>query len=129
MKKLLLTAFALIGGLTVSAQWTKPTIETKGDIAVDDVVYLYNEGAQMFLTQGNAYGTQASVAEEGLMIKVAQYVANEDDEWDGKTYTIQDFRPLQQQWYYMFIDEKGGFIEGYYLVGLLAEDFLYFHRF
>ena len=108
MKKLLLTAFALIGGLTVSAQWTKPTIETKGDIAVDDVVYLYNEGAQMFLTQGNAYGTQASVAEEGLMIKVAQYVANEDDEWDGKTYTIQDFRPLQQQWYYMFIDEKGG---------------------
>ena len=68
MKSILLTVAMLVTTLTAAGQWVKPTVESKGDFVVGDTVYLYNTGAQMFLTQGNAYGTQASVADEGLML-------------------------------------------------------------
>lgn len=59
MKSILLTVAMLVTTLTAAAQWMKPTVESKGDFVVGDTVYLYNTGAQMFLTQGNAYGTQS----------------------------------------------------------------------
>ena len=34
----------------------------------------------MFLTQGNAYGTQGSVGEEGLMIKVEKFLTEQISE-------------------------------------------------
>ena len=97
------------------AQWTKPDVRTSGNMIIDETSYLYNVGTRMFLTQGNAYGTQASVAEEGLMIKVEKFLTEQISEtndtsyvWDGKTYTILCFRPVQQKWYYVFIDDAGG---------------------
>lgn len=108
MKSILLTVAMLVTTLTAAAQWMKPTVESKGDFVVGDTVYLYNTGAQMFLTQGNAYGTQASVADEGLMLKVEPYVESEGAEWDGKTYTVRDYRPVQKDWFYVFVDDQGG---------------------
>ena len=82
---------------------------------VDEPMYLYNIGTKQFLTQGNAFGTQASVADEGLQIKIEKYLVQNITEagdtlyeWDEKTYTIKDYRPLQKKWYYMFIDNLGG---------------------
>ena len=113
MKKALFTCLALTTSLVASAQWTAPTVGNITELTPGDTLYLYNVGAKLFLTQGNNYGTQASVAEEGLKIVVDKYIPTTQDteteeviegEWDGKTYTIQDYRPIQQKWYYMFID-------------------------
>ena len=103
MKKILLTMAVALSGLTASAQWVKPTVDRTCDVVAGDTLYLYNTGAKMFLNQGNSYGTQASLADEGLMVRVNQYVAGEDAAWDGKTYTIEDFRPVQNSWFYVFI--------------------------
>ena len=104
-----------VHAMLATAQWSKPNVQLTNDMLLDEPSYLYNVGIKMFLTQGNAYGTQASVAEEGLMIKVEKYLTEQISEtndtsyvWDGKTYTIQDFRPVQQKWFYMFIDDAGG---------------------
>jgi len=108
---------AIVSTMLASAQWTFPTVELANDSILDKPAYLYNIGTQMFLTQGNAYGTQASVAEEGLMIKVEKRLTETGEmtetgenvyEWDGKSYTIQCFRPVQQKWFYIFIDAAGG---------------------
>lgn len=106
MKRFLTTILAVICVGLASAQWTKPTVVATSDSILDNAFYLYNIGTQMFLTHGNAYGTQASVADEGLMIKVRKY-QTEETEWDGKTYTIQCFRPVQNKWYHVFIDGSG----------------------
>ena len=115
MKRLLITMMITVHAMLATAQWSKPNVQLTNDMLLDEPSYLYNVGTKMFLTQGNAYGTQASVAEEGLMIKVEKYLTEQISEtndtsyvWDGKTYTIQDFRPVQQNWFYMFIDDAGG---------------------
>jgi len=111
---------AVVSVVLASAQWTRPTVEVNNDSILDEPTYLYNVGTQMFLTQGNAYGTQGSVAEEGLMIKVEKHMVEtgnvteteegevKEYEWDGKCFTIQCFRPVQQKWFYIFIDAAGG---------------------
>lgn len=106
MKRLLTTVLAAACVGLASAQWTKPTVEATSDAILDEPTYLYNTGTQLFLTQGNAYGTQGSVADEGLLMKVERY-QTERTAWDGKTYTIQCFRPVQQQWFYVFVDAGG----------------------
>lgn len=114
LKTMFLALSALVaGGVTASAQWVKPTIEKTSDVIVGDTMYLYNTGTKMFLNQGNAYGTQASLAEEGLMVRINQYLPDEDAVWDGKTYTIEDFRPVQGKWFYVFIASDNEGLESY----------------
>ena len=55
---------ALVG----DRDWEMPTFETHG-FATDEEVYLYNVGAHQFFTQGNANATQASIGDEGRMMK------------------------------------------------------------
>lgn len=57
-----------------SSVWKKPVLAI-GDYVADRECYLYNPGAGRFYTEGNAYGTQASVGETGLKCK---FVANGD---------------------------------------------------
>ena len=115
MKRLLTTMMITANAMLATAQWSKPIVQPVNDMLLEEPSYIYNVGTKMFLTQGNAYGTQASVAEEGLMIKVEKFFTEQISEtndtsyvWDGKTYTIRDFRPVQQKWFYMFIDNAGG---------------------
>ena len=115
MKRMLLTLWVAACASLASAQWMKPEIQESSEMIVDEPMYLYNIGTKQFLTQGNAFGTQASVADEGLQIKIEKYLVQNITEagdtlyeWDEKTYTIKDYRPLQKKWYYMFIDNLGG---------------------
>ena len=80
MKRFLLTVTAIASTLMASAQWTKPTIEPNdmSEMAVGEVMYLYNTGTRMFLNQGNANGTQASLADEGLKMKVEKRLVEVD---------------------------------------------------
>ena len=115
MKRMLLTLWVAACAGMASAQWMKPVVQESSEMIVDEPMYLYNVGTKQFLTQGNAFGAQASVADEGLQIKIEKYLMQNITEagdtlyvWDEKTYTIKDFRPLQNKWYYMFIDNQGG---------------------
>lgn len=94
------------------AQWTKPVISTQKDLVVGDTVYLYNTEAKMFFTEGtstsNQWKTNANLGNEGLKVVVNQYVANEGDEWDGKTYTISDFSLQKKGWYNLFVNGAEG---------------------
>lgn len=94
------------------AQWTKPVINTQKDLVVGDTVYLYNTEAKMFFTEGtstsNQWKTNANLGNEGLKVVVNQYVANEGDVWDGKTYTISDFSVQKNGWYNLFVNGAEG---------------------
>jgi hypothetical protein len=98
MKRFLLTMTAAASVLMASAQWARPTIESNemSQLAVGEEVYLFNTGTQMFLNQGNANGVQASVAEEGLKVKVEKYQTEQDAQGEqpmGDTWTssAEDF--------------------------------------
>ena len=54
----------------------RPTYETSGFV-VDQEVYLMNVGAGQFFTQGNSWGTQASVGTEGRLVKFTQNSATD----------------------------------------------------
>ena len=109
MKKTLLLLVAMAATLTTFAdEWQKPIYS--GDfqpLTADEVVYIYNPDAKMFLTEGNDYGTHASVGETGLQFKVQQYVPEgEGAEWDGSTYTIQANSIKNGSWGNVFIDSN-----------------------
>lgn len=57
---------ALLGSIGIQAQqtWTAPTMDFK-TFADGDTVFFYNVSTGMFLTEGNAYGTQASLGTTG----------------------------------------------------------------
>lgn len=61
-------AFGQAGATIVGGVRQKPVPETTG-FATDTEAYLYNVGAQAFFTQGNSWGTQASIGETGLLMK------------------------------------------------------------
>jgi len=103
--KLLIVSALLAGSLTASAQWTEPVPEAT-PLAVDDTLYLYNVGAKMFFTQGNAWGTQASVGNTGLKVIISKYLLEEGAEWDGVTYEIKDSVATQSAIKNLFIDSE-----------------------
>ena len=57
-----------IRALVGAREWEMPTFETHG-FSADEEVYLYNVGAKQFFTQGNTYATQASIGNEGRLMK------------------------------------------------------------
>lgn len=121
MKKSLLLLASLLMAVASFAQWTKPvpTAETSikystlaDEGAGDSIVYyLYNKDAGAFFTQGNAWGTQASIGDTGLKVLVSKYVAAGAD-WDGKTLLLTDYVAKKQDnvdvwaWYQVFIDSE-----------------------
>ena len=64
--KLTYILMASLLSMAVNAQRTYPVPETTGFAIAEgalnsDTMYLYNIGAQAYFTEGNAWGTQASV--------------------------------------------------------------------
>lgn len=89
-------------------EWYKPVFSLSfSPLTVDEPVYLFNTEAKLFLTEGNDYGTHASVGDRGLAVIVSKYVA-ENSEWDGKTYTIQVYSQKKGSWGNLFIDDEQG---------------------
>lgn len=126
MKKSLLLLASLLVTVASFAQWTKPTPKAadtyKYSVLADSLrgdttaYYLYNKEAKAFLTQGNAWGTQASIANKGLKFLVSKYIptdeAGEALEWDGKTVLLTDYCESKSNWYLMFIDsETASFVD------------------
>lgn len=114
-QKLLFLLVSLLTSVAAMAQWTRPvpqTVDTwkystfeadgKGDTVV---YYLYNKGAQLFFTEGNEYGTRASVASTGLKVAISKYVPAEG-EWDNKTVLFNDFSIVKDAWKQVFIDSE-----------------------
>lgn len=113
MKKVLLTVAALAASCSMFAQWQKPVYEgAYQPLTPGDTVYVYNTEAKQFLTEGNDWGTHASVGDTGLKFIVNKYqLANEDgslQDWDGKTYTISDYSVVKGAWKQLFITDGGG---------------------
>ena len=108
MKKslLLLAAIAATSG-AMADEWVQPTYSGAFQpLTVDDTVYIYNTEAKLFLTEGNDWGTHATVGTAGLKFIVSPYVA-EGSEWDGKTYNIYDYSVVKDGWYKMFVTDNG----------------------
>ena len=75
----------------------RPTYETTGFVT-DTEMYLYNIGAGQFFTEGNAWGTQASVGETGLLVKIT---GSEDN------YFLYDFSIVKgNRWMQTFFDTE-----------------------
>ena len=117
MKKKLLFAALLLGGcLSATAQWNFPEPATQGFSIAEgaestDTLYLYNLGAHAYFTEGNDWGTRASMASWGLKVYFKKFLeAPEDGEegaapvWDGKTFLIFDFSLVKNSWKNLFID-------------------------
>ena len=107
--KRIFTSLAMVLFAVAMFAWQKPAI-TAGQwqqMVPGDTVYFYNTQSQLFLTEGNEWGTHASVGEEGLLFTVEKYIA-EGAEWDNKTYLIKDYSLAKASWKTMFIDNDMG---------------------
>lgn len=62
----------------------------------DSEMYLYNVGANAFFTEGNSWGTQASVGNQGLQVRFG-------DAGSG-AYLFEDFSLSKNGWYKVFFD-------------------------
>ena len=88
-------------------EWQQPSYSGAFQpLTAGDTVYIYNTEAKLFLTEGNDWGTHATVGASGLLFTVQQYVP-EDGEWDGKTYNIYDYTVAKGGWRKMFITDGG----------------------
>ena len=101
-KLLVLGALFLLGSNAAKAVedvWQKPSIPQEFASLVDgEIYYFYNVGSQLLFTQGNAWGTQASVGETGLKVKV-------ESVGDGD-YTLTDYVKTQGAWKkWWFVDD------------------------
>ncbi len=114
MKKELLFLAAMAASCGVFAEgWEKPVYAgAYQPLTPGDTVYVYNTEAKQFLTEGNDWGTHASVGDTGLQFVVNKYQAENEDgslqDWDGKTYTISDYTIVKGGWMNMFITDGGG---------------------
>jgi len=109
--KRIFTSLAMVLCAVAMFAWQKPSI-TAGQwrqMVVGDTVYFYNTQSQLFLTEGNEWGTHASVGEEGLMFTVEKVEALPDGTTPEKdTYLIKDFTLAKNNWMPMFIDNDMG---------------------
>ncbi len=89
-------------------QRTAPEPAATQGFQMEEVFYLWNTGAKKFFTEGNAWGTQASVGDEGLKVKFAQYLDELAGitEWDGKTYVFNDSSVAKNAWKEVFFDSE-----------------------
>lgn len=77
--------------------WQEPKVT--GFTALEDggTYYLYNAGSELLFTQGNAWGTQASVGKTGLKVRFDN---------KGDYYELVDFCKSKNQWLkWWFVDD------------------------
>lgn len=77
--------------------WQHPLLTTSA-FAAGQECYLYNVAAQRFYTEGNSYGTQASVGDEGLKVK---FVKN------GEVYKLTNYSKAKNAWRTLFVTTNG----------------------
>ncbi len=78
--------------------WQEPAVT--GFTALEDggTYYLYNAGSELLFTQGNAWGTQASVGKTGLKVRFDN---------KGDYYELVDFCKSKNQWLKWWFVEDG----------------------
>ena len=104
---LLAAAFAASASLASAGEWQKPVYSgSYQPLTAGDTVYIYNTEAQLFLTEGNDWGTHASVGLTGLRFIVNPYIAD-GAEWDGTNYIIQSESIVKESWNQVFITDGG----------------------
>lgn len=104
---LLAAAFAASASLASAGEWQKPVYSgSYQPLTAGDTVYIYNTEAQLFLTEGNDWGTHATVGLTGLRFIVNPYIA-EGAEWDGTNYIIQSESIVKESWSQVFITDGG----------------------
>lgn len=104
---LLAAAFAASASLASAGEWQKPVYSgSYQPLTAGDTVYIYNTEAQLFLTEGNDWGTHATVGLTGLRFIVNPYIA-EGAEWDGTNYIIQSESIVKESWNQVFITDGG----------------------
>lgn len=85
-----------------------PRPQTMGFVkssSTDDYYYLYNTGAGKFFTEGNNWGTQASVGDKGLKVAFTEVS-------DG-VYNLQNLSLKKEGWYPVFIyNDQKLFVDG-----------------
>lgn len=108
MKKLLsLTMIAAMSLTALADGWQQPVFSGQTQpLSVQEQVYIYNTESKLFLTEGNDWGTHASVGADGLpfMLEKSLYL---NGNWDGVSYTIKDKSVVKGGWYNMFIQDSG----------------------
>lgn len=83
--------------------WKKPKV-TISDYAAGKECYLYNVGAARFYTEGNNYGTQASIGETGLKVKFVQ---------NGNAVKLTNYSEAKKAWRTMFVTTSGAmYVDG-----------------
>ena len=83
--------------------WQKPQV-TVSDFVAGQECYLYNVGAARFYTEGNSYGTQASIGETGLKVKFVQ---------NGSAVKITNYSEAKKAWRTMFVTTSGAmYVDG-----------------
>ena len=116
-KLLVLSALLLVGsGVANAADWNVRTAPTVADVKAEAVEFeaehqylLYNTGANLFFSQGNAWGTKASGhgdQAKALRMYFTKYVA-EGEEWDGQTYIFKIYSSVRSNsysWHECFFD-------------------------
>lgn len=67
----------LMGSNCLAQEWQKPQLQL-ADFEAGKTVYLYNVGTGLFYTEGNAWGTQGSVGNEGLPCRFNKRTGTDD---------------------------------------------------
>lgn len=83
--------------------WQKPQLQTTA-FAAGQECYLFNVQAEKFYTEGNSYGTQGSVGEEGLKCKFVK---------SGDVYKLTNFSIAKNSWRTTFVTTNGAlYVDG-----------------
>lgn len=83
--------------------WQKPQVAVS-DFTAGQECYLYNVGAALFYTEGNSYGTQASVGETGLKVKFMQ---------NGEAVRLTNYSQVKKAWRTTFVTTNGAmYVDG-----------------
>ena len=101
----LILMLSMVSVAAFAQEWERPVPATV-EFQASKVMYLYNVGRGMFFTQGNEYGTQGSVADQGYQVSFTQFV-DENGEWDGKSYVFNDSIESGdlQGWHEVYMEE------------------------
>lgn len=108
MRKALLFLIAIMATMSIFAdEWQKPIYSGNYQpLTTGTTFYIYNTESQLFFTEGNDYGTHASVGNTGLKCVVEQYV-EDGAEWDNASYTILVSSIKNKSDDYLFITSSG----------------------
>lgn len=87
--------------------WQPPVFNGQTQpLSEQEQVYIYNTESKLFLTEGNDWGTHASVGADGLPFMLEKSLLPNGN-WDGASYVIKDKSAVKGGWYNMFIQESG----------------------